>query len=71
MTEIPPDFLEALKHAGLAGFFAECTAAHRREYLKWIAEAKRPETRQARIVQAVKMISTKRAEEATRAKRKI
>ena len=70
MNDIPNDFLEALKQNGLAGFFADCTDAHRREYLKWIAEAKRPETRRQRIDQAVKMISKKSAEESARSKKK-
>jgi len=57
MPEIPRDFAEALQAAGLAAFFADCTAAHQREYLKWINEAKRPETRNKRIAQAVQMIA--------------
>ncbi len=59
MKNVPADLLAALKESGLDVFFAGCTAAHQREYLKWIAEAKRPETRKQRIVQAVKMISAK------------
>ena len=59
-----------MKKAGLAGFFAECTSAHRNEYLKWIGEAKRPETRKARIGKAMEMIASKCAEEKTRAKKK-
>jgi uncharacterized protein YdeI (YjbR/CyaY-like superfamily) len=70
MTSTPQDFASALKAAGLADFFADCTDAHRNEYLKWIAEAKRPETREARIAKAVQMISNKRAEEEARAKKK-
>jgi uncharacterized protein YdeI (YjbR/CyaY-like superfamily) len=57
-----------LKANGLDDFFACCTDAHRREYLKWIEEAKRPETRKKRIAQAVKMISAKSVEEAARSK---
>lgn len=70
MTEIPRDISAALTRAGLAGFFADCTRAHRNEYLKWIGEAKRPATRKARIEQAVRMISQKRAEEEVRARKK-
>jgi len=43
----------------MAAFFADCTAAHQREYLKWIGEAKRPATRSKRIAKAVKMIAEK------------
>lgn len=70
MATTPQDFATALKAAGLAEFFADCTNAHRNEYLKWIAEAKRPETRQARITKAVQMLADKRAEEKAREKKK-
>jgi uncharacterized protein YdeI (YjbR/CyaY-like superfamily) len=66
MNDVPKDFAAALRADGLDGFFAGCTNAHRREYLKWIEGAKRPETRKTRIAQAVKMISAKSAEEAKR-----
>ncbi len=69
MTTIPEDFAAALNAAGLDDFFADCTDAHRNEYLKWIAEAKRTATRQARITKAVRMVSDKRAEEQARAKK--
>ena len=48
-NETPAELTTALERAGLAEFFAGCTAAHRREYLKWIGEAKKPGTRAARI----------------------
>jgi uncharacterized protein YdeI (YjbR/CyaY-like superfamily) len=69
MSDLPPDLAQALKAAGLAAFFADCTNAHRNEYLKWIGEAKRPEARKARIEKAVKMISEKSAQENARIKR--
>ena len=37
---VPKDFAAALKAGGLDEFFAGCTNSHRREYLKWIEEAK-------------------------------
>jgi uncharacterized protein YdeI (YjbR/CyaY-like superfamily) len=67
---IPQDFTAALQAAGLAEFFSDCTAPHQNEYLKWIAEAKKPETRQKRITKAVQLIGAKCAEEAKRAKKK-
>jgi len=70
MANIPPDFTKALKAAGLAGFFADCTSPHQNEYLKWINEAKKPETRQKRIAKAVQTIAAKRTEEEARAKKK-
>ena len=65
MDTIPPEFSAALKAAGLETFFTACTPAHRREYLKWIGEAKKPATRDARIAQAVKMIAAKQKQEAS------
>jgi len=70
MSDLPPDFADALKNAGLAAFFADCTNAHRKEYLKWIADAKRPETRKARIEKATKMLAQKCAEEEARARKR-
>jgi uncharacterized protein YdeI (YjbR/CyaY-like superfamily) len=71
MTAIPPDFLAALKSGGIDTFFAECTPAHQREYIKWISEAKKPETRKVRIEKAAKMLAEKRAQEAAHSKRHV
>ncbi len=65
---IPQDFAEALQKADLADFFGGCTGAHQREYLKWIGEAKRAETRKARIAKAMNILSAKSAEEKARRK---
>ena len=70
MDDTPKDFAAALKAGGLDEFFSGCTGPHRREYLKWIGEAKRPETRTKRITQAVKLLSAKQAEETARSKKK-
>ena len=69
MINLPKDLADALKHAGLADFFSDCTNAHRNEYLKWIAGAKQPETRKARIGKAMQMLSEKRATEEKRARK--
>jgi uncharacterized protein YdeI (YjbR/CyaY-like superfamily) len=66
MNDTPPDFDAALAAAGLAEFFAGCTPAHRREYLRWIGEAKRAETRKARIGRAIAMLKDRCAEETAR-----
>jgi uncharacterized protein YdeI (YjbR/CyaY-like superfamily) len=70
MKEVPDDIARALKENGLAEFFADCTGSHRREYLKWIGEAKRPETREARIKKAMALISAKRADEDARLRKR-
>lgn len=52
----PDDFLAALSAKGRATFDA-FAPSHRREYLEWIVEAKRPETRAKRIAQATEWLA--------------
>jgi uncharacterized protein YdeI (YjbR/CyaY-like superfamily) len=57
--EVPPDFTAALRRdrkaaAAYAAFSPSC----QREYVEWIAGAKRPETRDRRIAQAVEWIAS-------------
>lgn len=61
--DTPEDLATALRKAGLADFFRDCTPSHRREYVQWIVGAKKPETRASRIAQAVKMIAAKKVQE--------
>ena len=70
MSAIPKDFTDALKQNGPHEFFMDCTASHQREYLKWISEAKKPETRIARIAKAMKMIAAKRDQEVAKQKKR-
>jgi uncharacterized protein YdeI (YjbR/CyaY-like superfamily) len=54
VPSIPADFAAALREAPAArANFDAFAPSHRREYLEWILEAKRPETRARRIAQAV------------------
>jgi uncharacterized protein YdeI (YjbR/CyaY-like superfamily) len=62
MTKVPKDFSEALKKNGLADYFAQNAPSHQKEYLKWVTEAKKPETRAVRIAKAMKMLAEKRAQ---------
>jgi uncharacterized protein YdeI (YjbR/CyaY-like superfamily) len=71
MTNIPGDFSVALKENGLDKFFSGSARSHQQEYLKWIADAKRPETRKQRIQKALKMLSDKRAKKTARSKKNI
>lgn len=55
---IPPDLCAALDDApAAAATFARFPPGCRREYVKWVAEAKRPETRARRVAQAVEWIA--------------
>ena len=56
--EMHPDFAAALdKVAKAKAAFEAFAPSHRREYLEWIAEAKRDETRQKRIATATEWLS--------------
>jgi uncharacterized protein YdeI (YjbR/CyaY-like superfamily) len=56
--ETPPEFAQALKSSKKAATtFANFSPSCKREYIEWIAEAKRPETRDKRITQAVEWIA--------------
>lgn len=55
-VEVPPDFAKALKAAGLRAAFDALAYTHRKEYVRAIVEAKKPETRQRRIDAAVDKI---------------
>ena len=58
--EVPVELQVALAaHPELARAFPDFSYAHRREYIRWIAEAKRPETREKRALEAVAMILAK------------
>lgn len=58
VPQAPPEFLNALKKNKKASVvFAEFSPSCKREYLEWIAGAKRPETRDQRIKAAVAWIA--------------
>ena len=55
---VPPELIAALKtNKAAAKAFEVFSTSHRREYADWIAEARRPETRQKRIEQAITWIA--------------
>ena len=56
--EAPPEFSSALKkNEKAAAAFAAFSPSCKREYVDWIAEAKRPDTREKRIKTAVEWIA--------------
>jgi Domain of unknown function (DUF1905)/Bacteriocin-protection, YdeI or OmpD-Associated len=55
-VEVPEDFWELLKREKLRSLFDKLSYTHRREYCRWIAEAKRAETRFTRIGKAIEML---------------
>ncbi len=55
-VEVPPEFDKLLKKEGLLPVFEKLSYTHRKEYCRWITEAKKEETRQARLAKAVTML---------------
>ena len=56
-TGIPAELSEALSENEAAErIFAALPSSHRNEYLRWISEAKRAETRRRRAAKAVEMM---------------
>jgi len=58
IVEVPDDFAAALAEKPEAQeYFAKLSYSHKREYVRWITEAKKAETRKARIEKAVAMLA--------------
>jgi hypothetical protein len=55
-VDVPDDLRAALADAHLQERFDALSYSHRREYVNWIEEAKRPGTRQRRIAQTVERV---------------
>ena len=59
---VPPYFRTALKKNKQAlAAFEKLSPSHKREYVEWIVEAKREETRAVRIEKAVKQLAEKKS----------
>ena len=57
-VEPPPDLAAALKkNAKARATFGAFSPSHKREYIEWIVEAKRDETRQRRLSQTIEMLA--------------
>ena len=57
VLEVPKDLLKELKKDKEAKvFFEKLSYTHRREYVMWIEEAKKEETRARRILKAIEML---------------
>lgn len=55
-VEVPDDFAESMKKAGVASVFEKLSYTHRKEYCCWISDAKREETRRRRITNGIEML---------------
>ncbi|MGA8233516.1 MAG: YdeI/OmpD-associated family protein [Candidatus Acidiferrales bacterium] len=55
-VEVPPQLKELIKKEGLLPFFEALSYTHRKEYCRWITEAKKEETRLKRLEKAIEML---------------
>jgi hypothetical protein len=58
-VEVPKELVQVMKKEGLREFFDSLSYTHRKEYCRWIAEAKKEETRAKRLEKAVAMLRAK------------
>ena len=56
VVEVPPDFLKRMQREKLLSFFESLSFTHRKEYCRWITEAKKEETRRNRFEKAIEML---------------
>jgi hypothetical protein len=54
--EVPAVFQKLMKQEGLLAFFEQLSYTHRKEYCRWITEAKKEETRAARLEKSIVML---------------
>lgn len=57
-VSVPPELAQALqRHPEAKAAFDAFSASHRREYAEWITEARKPETKERRVQQALEMLA--------------
>ena len=59
VIEIPDDFKKRLEKEKLLEFFEALSNTHRKEYIRWLTEAKKEETKKARFEKAIVMLKQK------------
>lgn len=65
MVALPDELKNALAHAPRAkAAFERLSRSHQREYVRWIVEATRPDTRARRAAETVKKLAGRRKPEA-------
>ena len=57
--EVPPAFAQLMNREGLLPFFESLSYTHRKEYCRWISDAKKEETRTKRLAKAIEMLRAK------------
>ena len=57
LVAVPPDLMKELKkNRGAKAVFDKLAYTHRKEYVRWIEEAKREETRASRVAKTIEML---------------
>ncbi len=57
VVQVPPDLMKELKKDKTAkSLFEGLSYTHRKEYVRWIEEAKRQDTRRARVLKTMEML---------------
>jgi bifunctional DNA-binding transcriptional regulator/antitoxin component of YhaV-PrlF toxin-antitoxin module len=54
---VPPELMARMKKAGVLSFFEGLSFTHRKEYCRWITEAKKDETRARRLDKAIELLA--------------
>ena len=63
VIEVPGDLQAALEgNPEAQAFFSQLSYTHQKEYVRWVEQAKREQTRQARISRTVEMLLQKKRE---------
>jgi uncharacterized protein YdeI (YjbR/CyaY-like superfamily) len=58
-TDVPIELAQLLEqNKAASAYFASLAPSHRRQYIGWIASAKRPETRQKRAQEAISLLES-------------
>ena len=57
--EVPPELKQAMEKGGVLAYFESLSFTHRKEYCRWITEAKKEETRAKRLAKAVELLKKK------------
>jgi uncharacterized protein YdeI (YjbR/CyaY-like superfamily) len=55
-VEVPAQFEKLIKKEGLLPVFKKLSYTHRKEYCRWITEAKKEETRSKRLEKEIEML---------------
>ncbi len=58
-VEVPEEFQKRLEKEKLFEFFETLSNTHRKEYVRWITEARKEETRKARFEKAIALLKQK------------